>query len=54
VRHKKGYFPARIIFTSDSRISFESYFYKHAREARSIIAILGGSKRDILKVEPGS
>ncbi len=53
VRHKKGYFPARIIFTSNDRISSESYFYKHAQEARSIIAILGGAKRDIIKAESG-
>lgn len=41
VRHKKGYFPARIIFSSDETITKNSYFYQNSHETRSIIVIRG-------------
>jgi diaminohydroxyphosphoribosylaminopyrimidine deaminase/5-amino-6-(5-phosphoribosylamino)uracil reductase len=48
VRHKKGYFPARIIFSPDEFIPTTSFFYQHARDTRSIVVVRGGAKH-ILK-----
>jgi diaminohydroxyphosphoribosylaminopyrimidine deaminase/5-amino-6-(5-phosphoribosylamino)uracil reductase len=44
VRHKAGFCPARIVFTSRPQIPPESYFYRHSSEARSIIVLPGGKK----------
>ena len=48
VRHKKGYFPARIIFSSDELIPTNSFFYQHAHDTRSIVVVRSGAKH-ILK-----
>lgn len=42
VRHKKGFFPARIVFSSTPALPPDSYFASHAEEARSIIVLPGG------------
>jgi diaminohydroxyphosphoribosylaminopyrimidine deaminase/5-amino-6-(5-phosphoribosylamino)uracil reductase len=47
VRHKKGYNPARIIFSSDTNIPENSYFFKNASNARSIVVVRGGNKEII-------
>lgn len=39
VRHKKGYNPARIIFSSSPDIPENSYFFEHAGDARSIVVV---------------
>lgn len=49
VRHKEGYNPARIIFSSNPQIERQSYFYQHASEARSIIVVAGGKASEIVK-----
>lgn len=49
VRHKEGYNPARIIFSSETKLSEESYFYQHASEARSIVVVRGGDHIEIIK-----
>lgn len=49
VRHKKGFAPARILFSSRGKIPEDSYFVKHAKEARSIVVVNGrgeGIERD--------
>jgi diaminohydroxyphosphoribosylaminopyrimidine deaminase / 5-amino-6-(5-phosphoribosylamino)uracil reductase len=48
VRHKKGYFPARIIFSPDEFIAPDSFFYQHGHDSRSIVVVRGGAKH-ILK-----
>jgi diaminohydroxyphosphoribosylaminopyrimidine deaminase / 5-amino-6-(5-phosphoribosylamino)uracil reductase len=46
VRHVKGFSPARIVFTSHAKITARTYFHKHAKEVRSIVAVSGkGQKR---------
>jgi diaminohydroxyphosphoribosylaminopyrimidine deaminase/5-amino-6-(5-phosphoribosylamino)uracil reductase len=45
VRHREGFFPARIVFTSKPQIPQNSYFYRHALEARSIVVLSNGKKR---------
>lgn len=45
VRHKKGYYPSRIIFSSTENIPKNSFFYQHARETRSILVIEGKEKQ---------
>ena len=49
VRHKKGYSPARIIFSSDNQISQNSYFFLHSAETRSIVVVSGGDSSEIKK-----
>lgn len=49
VRHKQGYFPARIVFSSKDQISQNSYFFQHSSDARSIVVINGGSGSEIRK-----
>lgn len=49
VRHKKGYSPARIIFSSDNQISQNSFFFQHSSETRSIVVISGGIGSEIKK-----
>jgi diaminohydroxyphosphoribosylaminopyrimidine deaminase/5-amino-6-(5-phosphoribosylamino)uracil reductase len=49
VRHKKGYSPARIVFSSDNQISQNSYFFQHSAETRSIVVISGGNGPEIKK-----
>jgi diaminohydroxyphosphoribosylaminopyrimidine deaminase/5-amino-6-(5-phosphoribosylamino)uracil reductase len=44
VRHKKGFAPARILFSSRGTVPEESYFVKHAKEARSIVVMKGRSE----------
>lgn len=44
VRHKHGYYPSRIIFSSTENIPKNSFFYRHARETRSIMVIRGKEK----------
>jgi diaminohydroxyphosphoribosylaminopyrimidine deaminase/5-amino-6-(5-phosphoribosylamino)uracil reductase len=41
VRHKKGFTPARILFSSRGTVPEESCFVKHAKEARSIVVAKG-------------
>lgn len=48
VRHKKGYNPARIIFSPDEFIPNKSFFYQHAHDTRSIVVVRRGAKH-ILK-----
>ena len=47
VRHRKGFSPARIIFSSNKNIPPESYFFRNAHEAKSIVVMGGGSSKDI-------
>jgi len=49
VRHKKGYSPARIVFSSDNQISPNSYFFQHSAETRSIVVIGSGNGPEIKK-----
>jgi diaminohydroxyphosphoribosylaminopyrimidine deaminase/5-amino-6-(5-phosphoribosylamino)uracil reductase len=39
VRHKKGYNPARVVFSSSPDIPENSYFFQHAKDARSIVIV---------------
>jgi diaminohydroxyphosphoribosylaminopyrimidine deaminase/5-amino-6-(5-phosphoribosylamino)uracil reductase len=51
VRHKKGFTPARIVFSSTGAVPAESYFIKHAKEARSIVVMRGGPREWIERDE---
>ncbi|NLD98917.1 MAG: bifunctional diaminohydroxyphosphoribosylaminopyrimidine deaminase/5-amino-6-(5-phosphoribosylamino)uracil reductase RibD [Fibrobacter sp.] len=42
IRHKSGYNPARIIFSSSKEIPRNTYFFQHRNETRSIVVISGG------------
>lgn len=53
VRHKKGFFPARIVFSSSGVIPEHSYFYKNAHDTRSIVVIRGGESCAIIKENSG-
>jgi len=48
-RCAKTYYPARIVFSSDTDIPKNSYFFTHADEARSIVVVKGGKKDGIVK-----
>jgi diaminohydroxyphosphoribosylaminopyrimidine deaminase / 5-amino-6-(5-phosphoribosylamino)uracil reductase len=49
VRHKKGYRPARIVFTSSpDHIPERSYFARNTGEARSIVVVSGRGRRRIV------
>jgi diaminohydroxyphosphoribosylaminopyrimidine deaminase/5-amino-6-(5-phosphoribosylamino)uracil reductase len=39
VRHKKGYNPARVVFSSSPDIPENSYFFQHAKDTRSIVIV---------------
>jgi diaminohydroxyphosphoribosylaminopyrimidine deaminase/5-amino-6-(5-phosphoribosylamino)uracil reductase len=39
VRHKTGYNPARVIFSSSTDIPENTYFFQHAKAARSIVVV---------------
>ncbi|NLD92087.1 MAG: bifunctional diaminohydroxyphosphoribosylaminopyrimidine deaminase/5-amino-6-(5-phosphoribosylamino)uracil reductase RibD [Fibrobacter sp.] len=39
VRHKKGYNPARVIFSSSADTPVNSYFFQHAHDTRSIVVV---------------
>lgn len=52
VRHKDGFYPARVVFTSRSQIPKESHFYRLSSESRSIVVLPGG-KRCIEKDDSG-
>jgi len=43
----KTYYPARIVFSPDTNIPKNSYFFTHSNEARSIVTVKGGKKRGI-------
>ena len=45
VRHKKGFAPARVLFSSLGTVPEGSYFVKHAKEARSIVVMKGHGER---------
>lgn len=47
VRHKKGYSPARIVFSSNNQIPKKSYFFQHSTETRSIVVVSGGGGSEI-------
>jgi diaminohydroxyphosphoribosylaminopyrimidine deaminase/5-amino-6-(5-phosphoribosylamino)uracil reductase len=49
VRHKTGYHPARIVFSSDNKIPSNSYFFQHSTETRSIVVVSGGDSSEIKK-----
>lgn len=49
VRHKQGYYPARIVLSSVEKIDPQSYFYQHASEARSIVVVRGERDSQIIK-----
>jgi diaminohydroxyphosphoribosylaminopyrimidine deaminase/5-amino-6-(5-phosphoribosylamino)uracil reductase len=49
VRHVKGFSPARIVFTSHAKIPVRTYFYKHAKEARSIVVVSGKGQSRIVR-----
>ncbi|HEX3019522.1 MAG TPA: bifunctional diaminohydroxyphosphoribosylaminopyrimidine deaminase/5-amino-6-(5-phosphoribosylamino)uracil reductase RibD [Chitinispirillaceae bacterium] len=49
VRHKQGYFPARIVFSSSNKVIEQSYFFKHYADARSVVVINGGNNCEIKK-----
>lgn len=53
VRHKKGYNPARIVFSSNRQIPEASYFYQHSKDTRSIIVIPGQTRKIVRNVESG-
>ena len=44
---KKTYFPARIVFSSDTNIPKNGYFFTHSHEARSIVVIRNSKKQFI-------
>jgi diaminohydroxyphosphoribosylaminopyrimidine deaminase / 5-amino-6-(5-phosphoribosylamino)uracil reductase len=48
VRHKKGFAPARIVFSSRPRLPEDSFFVKHAGRARSIV-VRGGGRAPAVK-----
>ena len=48
VRHLKGFAPARCVFTSGASLPRNSYFYRHAKEVRSIVVIAGGNKKSVV------
>jgi len=52
VRHKTGYNPARIIFSSSANIPENSYFFQHAKDARSIVVL--GSKISKIQLDEKS
>jgi diaminohydroxyphosphoribosylaminopyrimidine deaminase/5-amino-6-(5-phosphoribosylamino)uracil reductase len=43
----KIYYPARIVFSPDTKIPKNSYFFTHSDEARSIVVVKGSKKRGI-------
>jgi diaminohydroxyphosphoribosylaminopyrimidine deaminase/5-amino-6-(5-phosphoribosylamino)uracil reductase len=49
VRHVSGFSPARIVFTSREKIPVRTYFYKHAKEARSIVVVSGKGRKRIAR-----
>ena len=49
VRHVKGFSPARIVFTSRTTISRRTFFYKNAKEARSIVVVSGKGRENIVR-----
>lgn len=53
VRHKKGFSPARIVFSTNGIIPQYSYFYKHADEARSIVVVSSSRYSEIIKEDSG-
>jgi diaminohydroxyphosphoribosylaminopyrimidine deaminase/5-amino-6-(5-phosphoribosylamino)uracil reductase len=53
VRHVKGPDSARIVFSSDHKLPATSYFMNNADEARSIVVISGGNKKNIEKSSGG-
>ncbi|HAJ80155.1 MAG TPA: bifunctional diaminohydroxyphosphoribosylaminopyrimidine deaminase/5-amino-6-(5-phosphoribosylamino)uracil reductase RibD [Fibrobacteres bacterium] len=53
VRHVKGPDSARIVFSSDHKLPATSYFMNNADEARSIVVISGGIKKNIEKKSGG-
>jgi diaminohydroxyphosphoribosylaminopyrimidine deaminase/5-amino-6-(5-phosphoribosylamino)uracil reductase len=49
VRHVLGFSPARIVFTSQSKIPLQTYFSRHAKETRSIVVVSGKGKKEIVR-----
>jgi diaminohydroxyphosphoribosylaminopyrimidine deaminase/5-amino-6-(5-phosphoribosylamino)uracil reductase len=49
VRHVKGFSPARIVFTSHAKTPARTYFYQHAKEARSIVVVSGKGQKKIVR-----
>ncbi|MFP4163387.1 MAG: bifunctional diaminohydroxyphosphoribosylaminopyrimidine deaminase/5-amino-6-(5-phosphoribosylamino)uracil reductase RibD [Chitinispirillaceae bacterium] len=44
-------YPARVVFSPDTFIPPESYFFRHRNEARSIMVLRGGSQKEIIQRE---
>jgi diaminohydroxyphosphoribosylaminopyrimidine deaminase/5-amino-6-(5-phosphoribosylamino)uracil reductase len=53
VRHKPGFNPARIIFSSDQNIPEETYFFQNTQESRSIVVIRNGGAGTVMKGDNG-
>jgi diaminohydroxyphosphoribosylaminopyrimidine deaminase/5-amino-6-(5-phosphoribosylamino)uracil reductase len=49
VRHVKGFSPARIVFTTNEKISKTTFFFRHAKEARSIVVVSGKDRKKIVR-----
>ncbi len=47
VRYVDGPSPARIVFSPDENIPYQSYFCTHAEESRTIVVVRGGAAADI-------
>ncbi|MBN2189392.1 MAG: bifunctional diaminohydroxyphosphoribosylaminopyrimidine deaminase/5-amino-6-(5-phosphoribosylamino)uracil reductase RibD [Chitinispirillaceae bacterium] len=53
VRHKKGFSPARIVFASRKHALTDSFFARHAAEARSIVVMPGGRAPAVVREPSG-
>ena len=49
VRHLSGFAPARCVFASKKELPVDSFFKKHAGDARSIVIIPGGTSKTIIR-----
>lgn len=49
VRHVKGFSPARIVFTTNEKISKTTFFSRHAKETRSIVVVSGKCRKKIVR-----
>jgi diaminohydroxyphosphoribosylaminopyrimidine deaminase/5-amino-6-(5-phosphoribosylamino)uracil reductase len=53
VRHKPGFNPARIVFSTNANIPEETYFFQNARESRSIVVVRSGDAGAVMKGDNG-
>lgn len=53
VRHKEGFSPARIVFSTNCEIPKSSFFYKNASETRTIVVVSSDAAFEIVKESSG-